>query len=310
MKNLVLFIALTLVIASCDDGDIIVTDFDFDEESQLQLCNNNEKTIVFAINTDPSESIFLEFNDPDFSGAYPDLEQNDTIVQINTNNKLTYRSFRSNIDAEYFCNAVPPANIDVTEEYVSTNGGQVTFVRTSTPTNEDDADQDGIPDVDEGRATEQDSDGDGIADYLDTDDDNDNVLTSNEINLAIENPEDEYPDTDGDGIPNYLDTDDDNDGTPTRNEDLNAEDNDTPENVNPANDDTDNDGIPNYLDTDDSASVSIVSNRLNILNRSFKNIAVAENVTLKNSANGEEIKIETLILGSFTVSASVVISNN
>ena len=73
-------------------------------------------------------------------------------------------------------------------------------------------------------------------------------------------------DTDEDGLPNYVDTDDDGDGTLTINEDLEPDqdtavdrdgDGDATNDVgdgNPLNDDTDGDGIPNYLDTDDSAS--------------------------------------------------------
>ncbi|WP_422106244.1 hypothetical protein [Winogradskyella sp.] len=88
----------------------------------------------------------------------------------------------------------------------------------------------------------QDSDNDGIPDYLDPDDDNDGILTINEDggtgNAVI------TVDTDMDGIPNYLDPDDDGDGIDTANEDL---DNDG----DPNSDDWDNDGLPNYLDNDD-----------------------------------------------------------
>jgi len=75
-------------------------------------------------------------------------------------------------------------------------------------------------------------------------------------------------DTDEDGIPNFIDRDDDNDGTLTVEEDLedidpnvdsNGDgilDNDLDGDGDPTNDDTDGDGTPNYLDTDD-----IVSNK-------------------------------------------------
>ncbi|WP_020558131.1 IPTL-CTERM sorting domain-containing protein [Thiofilum flexile] len=91
-----------------------------------------------------------------------------------------------------------------------------------------------------GSPISNDTDGDGKPDYLDTDDDNDGVLTKNE-NYNGGTPEND--DTDGDGKPDYLDTDDDNDGVLTKNENYNGG---TPEN-----DDTDGDGKPDYLDTDD-----------------------------------------------------------
>jgi hypothetical protein len=85
-----------------------------------------------------------------------------------------------------------------------------------------------------------DSDGDGIPDNIDTDDDNDGVLDADD---AFPFDPAESVDTDGDGIGNNADTDDDNDGV------LDADDAfplDATESV-----DTDGDGIGNNADTDD-----------------------------------------------------------
>lgn len=90
--------------------------------------------------------------------------------------------------------------------------------------------------------TKEDTDGDGIPDYLDIDDDNDTVLTKNEAYNGNTDPMKQ--DSDGDGIPDYLDVDDDDDGILTKNEDINND-------INPMNDDLDGDKIPNYLDWDD-----------------------------------------------------------
>ncbi len=100
-----------------------------------------------------------------------------------------------------------------------------------------DYDEDGIPSIDEdlnanGNYGDDDTDHNGIPDFLDDDDDGDMVLTQIETN---------YTDTDNDGIPNYLDDDDDGDGTLTADEDYNG-------NANPADDDTNDNGIPDYLD--------------------------------------------------------------
>uniref|UniRef100_UPI0026358849 T9SS type B sorting domain-containing protein n=1 Tax=uncultured Lacinutrix sp. TaxID=574032 RepID=UPI0026358849 len=68
----------------------------------------------------------------------------------------------------------------------------------------------------------------------------------------------EFPlgDTDGDGMPNWLDPDDDNDGIDTINEDyddVDIEDGDVDPtgNDDPTDNDSDGDGIPDYLDVDD-----------------------------------------------------------
>ena len=91
-----------------------------------------------------------------------------------------------------------------------------------------DRDGDGIPDVSEGGV---DTDGDGIANYLDTDSDGDGILDE------VEGGED----VDSDGIPNYLDTDSDGDGIPDEMEGYG---------------DSDDDGVPDYLDPDNSALVA------------------------------------------------------
>lgn len=84
--------------------------------------------------------------------------------------------------------------------------------------------------------TPLDSDHDGTIDALDTDDDNDGILTRledlNKDGSAIND------DTDEDGVPNYLDGNDDGDNRLTINEGG-------------AKKDTDKDGIPDYLDKND-----------------------------------------------------------
>ena len=86
-----------------------------------------------------------------------------------------------------------------------------------------------------------DSDGDGIPNYADDDDDNDTIADQTEdVNQDGDVTND---DTDHDGIANVNDTDDDGDGVSTADENYG-------ETGNVATTDSDNDGTPNYLDTD------------------------------------------------------------
>ena len=86
-----------------------------------------------------------------------------------------------------------------------------------------------------------DTDGDGIYNFIDNDDDGDMILSSSEyvFNRGVA----AALDTDGDGLPNYLDNDDDGDGVLTILEDYNN-------NNNPADDDTNGDTIADYLQND------------------------------------------------------------
>lgn len=108
---------------------------------------------------------------------------------------------------------------------------------------DDDDDNDGIADIDEGNGL-VDTDADGIADSLDTDSDNDGILDADETGDSDQdgigdsqepNGTDVTTDTDGDGITDDIDTDDDGDGISDLDEGTG---------------DTDGDGIPDSLDPD------------------------------------------------------------
>jgi gliding motility-associated-like protein len=123
-----------------------------------------------------------------------------------------------------------------------------------------DTDLDSVPDTTEGQTA--DTDADGILDYLDTDDDNDGVLTMFEIENKTGKGTVVYLDTDQDGIPNYLDADDDGDSVLTKDEkpDLNGDGN--PDDAW----DLDEDGKPNYLDNDDNGDGILSQLQLEDLN--------------------------------------------
>lgn len=91
-----------------------------------------------------------------------------------------------------------------------------------------------------GEPTPIDTDGDGILDVDDPDDDNDGTPDEND---AFPKDENEQLDTDGDGTGNNADTDDDNDGEPDATDDFPLDPNEQL--------DTDGDGTGNNADTDD-----------------------------------------------------------
>ncbi|MBQ4821249.1 hypothetical protein [Aquimarina sp. MMG016] len=267
-KILLFFLIISL--SSCDDGDIIVTSFEFDDAT-LQLCEGSKENefVFFKINTSNNEAISFNFIDDTFSETKETASP--IIIQLDDNNKLIYRQFNVAIDNNYFCNSIPPSNIIVTEEFVSVQGNAEIIVQIIEEDDNDgvdpivesggidptaDPDGDGVPnylDDDRNNASTGnvnglieagfDTDNDGIPNFKDQDDDNDNILTS--IEFPDDDPDTDNPrDTDGDNIPDYLDNDDDGDKVLTINEDID-------ENGNPRDDDYDGDGIFNYLDNDD-----------------------------------------------------------
>lgn len=306
-----LFLILCLLTASsCDDGNIIVTTFDFDQETPLSLCQQDNTNVLYYINPETNEAISFQFSQGDFSGAFIGLDTSLTLtLDINSSNVITYRKLSDQANgSDYYCQQVPPSSPQVLEEFVSTTGGTATLFISI----EAQDDNDGVPaeleDINgDGNLFNDDSDGDGIPDFIDTDDDNDNVLTiSEELEVVDDNGNiiaGLYVDTDLDGTPNYLDADDDGDTILTNNEDLNyCEDPENPA-LNP-NNDVNVDGIPHYLNTAETGSVNINVVKRNTITRSFITQVVFNDITFNNQSNAESLTFSIFTMGRYDTTQS------
>ncbi len=289
LKYISLFTLLTLAF-SCDDGDIVINDFEF-QENDLEFCNTENRGVIYNIN-DSNEVIFIELSSP----FNPFITTPRTPIQV-TNN-VTYQKLSGNINGStYFCNAVPNNTVDIIQELKSDNRGQI-VIRTFL-VEDDDIDNDGLTNQEEGMSETPplDTDGDSLPNYMDLDDDNDNVPTSIEL-MEIDDvnnptgPQIRVPrDTDSDMIPNHLDIDDDEDGIPTRNE-VNIV-NANPNSVNGVNE------TPRYLSASDS-DLNIAPTLLtvrNIITQSFRTTIVINDLGL---TDGETATSRDVTLGEFT----------
>lgn len=298
MKKFFLVLLSVISITSCDDGELIVTDFNF-ENQNLQYCaGNNDTNVLFKINnTLTNEAIALIFTRVADNENFLIEEPGLISIPINAQNRLVYRTFDAEVGADYFCSEIPPSSPNVMDEYRSTTEGEI--VIESTFQNLDDQDRDGVPNSFELAVESEfyvddfpDTDNDGIPNYLDIDDDNDNVLTSIEIVVEAGSTAMGYPDSDGDDIPNFMDPDDDNDGTISRYEDW------TP-NQNPG-DDLNEEDIPHYLNPEISDSFVLDSFRTNTIQYGFRYSVVLLDVTLqRQGGDGEEITFSRYEFGTF-----------
>ena len=215
MRSLLILLFCCNFLLSCDDGDVLNVQLDFDKN--LTLCEPpaSSNFILYDTKNDPSESLTLLF--PDNAQAqsilYPTVSGNMETMTINNSTvKFIYRTYNGD-PTTYICQDIPNAGVSVNENYEALSG-TANFISTF-----EDDDNDGVPTALE---FDGDTDGDGIPDYKDSDDDGDNVPTLNEKPDPNDDGDlSDAQDTDGDGIPDYLDTDDDGDGTPTRLEDEN-----------------------------------------------------------------------------------------
>ena len=173
-----------------------------------------------------------------------------------------------NVEAQTTGGYLPPLNQDLNSNGLDDayeNGGSVGLIPQDTDGDglpdyvDTDSDDDGVPDAIEGH----DWDRDGFPDVviLGSDQDNDGLDDGYEgsetvdvdVNDEIDNPNSDLPDTDSDGEADYRDIDDDGDRIPTASEDSNGD-------GIFSNDDSDGDGIPDYLDSSAAGDGVVVDN--------------------------------------------------
>ncbi len=270
------------ILSSCDDGDIIFTEFNF-ENQDLNFCSGGSDLVFFKINEATQEAIALNI----MGTSEIFLQEEISDINLSATNFVTFRNFNGPIDASYFCSSVPPSTPEVTDEFRAESG----IARLTNNLVLDD--EDNVPEVlelviDKNTGLLLDTDEDGIPDYFDFDDDGDNVPTI--LELFTNNNDETFRDTDQDGIPDYLDPDDDGDGVLTRNESTDG-------NLSPIDDVNDqSSGIPDFLNM--NVAIPGFNNQEFILHTYNRNAGVDVILFNVRFFNGEEMNTqETLDLG-------------
>ncbi|MDC1325470.1 hypothetical protein N8252_04080 [Ulvibacter sp.] len=269
MKKILGILFACVSFISCNDGDIIVTSFDFDNQN-LQACGGPGAYVFFKINTSTQESISLKLNTTDVLF----LESGTVNYSLNESNFVNYRKFGEGISTDYFCSSIPPISPLAQQNYLA-NSGTASLTTITTLEDNDNVDE---------QINTTDTDEDGLLNYYDFDDDGDNIPTSAELGDDPSNPRD----SDGDGIADYLDDDDDNDSVLTRNEDLNS-------NLNPLDDITDPTVGPDYLNSNISNETTINEYILHTYALSSDIGLILQNLVLFNDE--EQLIIELIDLG-------------
>lgn len=286
MKKLVLGILLILATA-CDDGDFNTPSFDFSSETiKISYCG---ELVFYKLNSNQQESLILNLKDEtntDNSFFKTEFTKQYTITETGTNTFL-YRIFNGKVSSTYFCNDVPPTSPIVSSEWFG--NGTLTIANTITLD-----DEDKVPSAIEGLTL--DTDGDGYPNYIDTDDDGDNITTINEDLNKDGDPTND--DTDGDGIPNYLDNDDDNDGVLSVNESKTADEN--------------NNGIVDYLDPATTSFLAATTTPVNKYKKKYSMTLKFSTLDLTNTESSfkyiDGYTVGTLT-GSFEISDLPTTSN-
>lgn len=285
------------IVSSCNDGNVIDVTFDFD--TTFKACDGVSNLVFYKTKNDPSESLSVLVKSLKLEDIFAFKGTDTTITKLGST--FNYRTYsNTKLPSGLFCSDIPPSDLQITND--SESSADVIITASFT---EDD--KDGIPaeleDLNgDGDLTNDDTDGDGIPNYKDADDDGDNVLTIDEKPDPNKDGNlDDAQDTDGDGIPDYLDPDDDGDGVLTRDEENALPD------KNPGNDVTNSDVGPDYLNPDVATQVPATGYRSQTISRtyvvtllinkfSFPNIYqdTMDFGTLEDSYVPSELKTETV----------------
>ncbi|MEX2350238.1 MAG: hypothetical protein WD554_05110 [Flavobacteriaceae bacterium] len=118
MKHFFTFLLAVSLFFSCDDGDIIVTSFDF-EEIALEQCGDVGEYIFYKINNVNLETLSLRLRTQD---SILSEEGNWTYTIDESNNTVNYRTFDQEVPEIYFCSFIPPTTPTIERDYFSTQG--------------------------------------------------------------------------------------------------------------------------------------------------------------------------------------------
>ena len=117
MKRFLGILICALAFNSCDDGDLILEDINFDDVD-TQSCSTNN--ILYKLKE--KEALLLEISKSVFVNE-PTIPGTPTIIDIeNSTNQVVYRFYNGTITTDNICNTIPPALPNVTDQWTASSG--------------------------------------------------------------------------------------------------------------------------------------------------------------------------------------------
>lgn len=125
MKKLIVLVTSLFLLQSCDDGDLILETFNFNNET-VQKCNN----LLFV--TKEKEILILNIPSSNFLEE-PTVEGSPRIYTLTNSDELIYRLYNENVNSTAICSEIPPVSPIALEEYKALPGGQIQIITTVLP---------------------------------------------------------------------------------------------------------------------------------------------------------------------------------
>lgn len=106
------------MLQSCDDGDVIITTFNF-ENAQLKTCGDVGNYVFYKENTQVYESLSLRLGTTD--SIYKTEGTKNYPLNSNTS-FVNYRSYDGPLGNNYFCSSIPPTSPMIKSNYLAVSG--------------------------------------------------------------------------------------------------------------------------------------------------------------------------------------------
>ena len=124
MRKLLFLLAISIFLFnSCDDGEVIDINLDFDEE--LQLCSSNLNYVVYTTKDDPYESLTLLFPVNDINNLIFDPVDNPHTGTLTINGssiRFNYRTYDGDPVDQLICEEIPSSTVRITNDYPASSG--------------------------------------------------------------------------------------------------------------------------------------------------------------------------------------------
>lgn len=123
MKRFFTLLLLTIVLSSCDDGDLTQVSFEFND-TPATGCNNNVTDKFFIFKTQDKRALIIQLPEINFQNRISaDLTIPPELLTINgTNIRLIYREYSGIVDSNTLCSAVPASDPVVLKQQEAKEG--------------------------------------------------------------------------------------------------------------------------------------------------------------------------------------------
>lgn len=121
MKKILSLLVCAIVLTSCDDGDLIQEDINFENINPEKCSSTN---IIYKVKD--SEALVL-----DATGIVFPTEVGTKELEISSTNRVLYRFYSGTVTSATLCETIPPASPVVTSQWTAT-GGKIVISTTAT----------------------------------------------------------------------------------------------------------------------------------------------------------------------------------